>query len=190
MKKLVRAACLVAVAMMLAVPAGSLPVGAAVAQERESPTAGPEVKRMATMVGSWKDESQFHKTAFTEAGKEAGTSNCQWFTGETHVVCRAEWTGTAGPGAGLMVVGWHPGMKVYLAQMMQSNGMIQQLKGTVSGNTWTFAGEAPSAATGKPAKMRLTVVEVSPTLQTSKFEIAPDGGPWTVLVEGKSTKVK
>jgi len=43
---------------------------------------------------------------------------------------------------------------------------------------------------GKPAKYRLTIVEVSPTANTTKVELSVAGGPWTVTAEGKSTKVK
>ena len=43
---------------------------------------------------------------------------------------------------------------------------------------------------GKPTKLRYTEVQVSPTLFTYQAEASIDGGPWTVIAEGKVTKVK
>jgi hypothetical protein len=43
---------------------------------------------------------------------------------------------------------------------------------------------------GKPARYRFTIVEVSPSAITTKVELSVAGGPWTVTAEGKSTKVK
>jgi len=93
----------------------------------------------------------------------------------------------------MIIIGWHPGQKAYLAQVIDSNGAISQLKGTVTGNTWTFTSEGPppmpmpGVTTGR---FRMTIVDVSPTEQTAKGEISLDGKPWMVVMEGKSTKVK
>jgi len=55
-------------------------------------------------------------------------------------------------------------------------------------NTWHW--EWDGMVTGKPAKYRFTIVEVSPTANTTKVELSVAGGPWTVTAEGKSAKVK
>jgi hypothetical protein len=75
---------------------------------------------------------------------------------------------------------------------MNSNGWVGQMTGQVTGNTWTFTSETllPDAKLGKVAKMRWTIVDLSPTLQTSRFEVSMDGAAWTVASEGKSTQVK
>jgi hypothetical protein len=147
-------------------------------QAQEAPKPGPEVQRLASMVGTWQDETELHQTPFSPAGKETGTSTCEWFTGNFQVVCRGESTGAAGKTAGMIVVGWHPGRKAYLAQVIESTGMISQLTGSVTGNTWTFTSEGPTPDPkyGKVGRARMTIVDVSPTVQTSKFEISLDGG--------------
>jgi hypothetical protein len=47
-----------------------------------------------------------------------------------------------------------------------------------------------SEVDGKPAKLRYTEVQVSPTLFTYEAEVSVDGGPWTMLAGGKVTKIK
>ena len=170
---------------------GLVTVATGAAQEPPAMKPGPEVQKMANWVGTWQDENQMHKTPFSQEGKTTGTSTCEWFTGNFHVVCRGESTGTMGKVAGMMVGGWHPGRKAYLLQVMESTGFLSQLTGTVTGNTWTFTAEGPVPdGSGKIGKFRLTLVDVSPTQQTSKGEISVDGGPWIQMFEGKSTKVK
>lgn len=175
--------------------AGMLLLGTAAAQGPAAQAPGPEAQRLASLVGSWQDENTAPPSKFGPGGKEKGTSNCEWFTGNFQVVCRAEATSEQGRTvASMMTIGWHPGLKTYLVQGIDSSGMTVQMTGTVSGNTWTFTtpeGPPPMAVPGvKSGKFRLTIVEVSPTEQQAKGEVSNDGGPWTVMMEGKSTKVK
>jgi hypothetical protein len=41
---------------------------------------------------------------------------------------------------------------------------------------------------GKVMRGRFTVKELSPTSYTFKFEMAPEGGDWATIMEGKATK--
>lgn len=60
--------------------------------------------------------------------------------------------------------------------------------GSIVGNKKTFV--LGSEFEGKPVKLRYTEVQVSPTLFTYQAEVSVDGGPWTMIAEGKVTKVK
>jgi len=184
-----RIASTVAVACVVVLGA----VATTAAQGPETAKPGPEAQRLASFAGSWQDETNVPQNQFGPGGKEKGTSACEWFTGNFQIVCRGESKGSAGTSATMIIIGWHPGQKAYLAQVIDSNGAISQLKGTVTGNTWTFTSEGPppmpmpGVTTGR---FRMTIVDVSPTEQTAKGEISLDGKPWMVVMEGKSTKVK
>jgi hypothetical protein len=43
---------------------------------------------------------------------------------------------------------------------------------------------------GKPTQLKYVEVQISPTLYTYEAAASTDGGPWTVIAEGKVTKVR
>ena len=59
---------------------------------------------------------------------------------------------------------------------------------TVTGNAWISTWEEQEA--GKPAKFRFVEAQESPTSYIYKVERSVAGGPWTVIEEGKASKVK
>jgi len=60
--------------------------------------------------------------------------------------------------------------------------------GSIVGNKRTFV--LSSEVEGKPVKLRYTEVQMSPTFFTYQAEASVDGGPWTVIAEGKVTRVE
>ena len=62
--------------------------------------------------------------------------------------------------------------------------------GSIVGNKRTFVKDLDSDVEGKSIKLRYTEVQVSPTFYTYQAEASKDGGPWTVIAEGKITKVR
>jgi hypothetical protein len=62
--------------------------------------------------------------------------------------------------------------------------------GSIVGNKRTFVKDLDSDVEGKSTKLRYTEVQVSPTFYTYQAEASKDGGPWTVIAEGKVTKVR
>ena len=149
------------------------------AQTAPPPKPGPEIQRLGFLVGTWK----------TESGSSSSTTNWEWFVGGFGVVGREEGTDPGGKYSNLRVMTFDPVEKVYTHYMMTSVGPGGSLaKGTVAGNTWHW--EWDGTVSGKPAKYRFTVVEVSPTATATKVEQSVAGGPWTVTSEGKGTKVK
>ena len=79
--------------------------------------------------------------------------------------------------------------KAYTEYGISSLGDIEyQTGGSIVGNKKTFAFDTDVG--GKPTKLRYTEVQVSPTLFTYQAEASIDSGPWTVIAEGKVTKVK
>jgi hypothetical protein len=98
---------LVVVLFVLAVPC----LAVAQAQTPQPPKPGPAVQRMAFMLGSWQDQNENHQSPLGPAGKETGTSNCEWFTGNFQVVCRADSDGPTGKAAVMSILAWDAGRK-------------------------------------------------------------------------------
>jgi len=158
------------------------------AQTAQPPKPGPEVQKLAYTVGTWKVEGETKAGPFGPAGKFSGTDTCEWFAGGFHMVCRGEGTGPEGKTTDLVILAYDVEAKAYTYHYISSRGESGSSKGSLTGGTWTWLWDGK--AVGKPAKYRLTEVEVSPTSSTFKLESAVAGGPWTVIEEGKSTKVK
>jgi len=175
---------LVIIAVALAVPC--LAFGQP--QTAQPPNPGPEVQKLAYTVGTWKVEGETKAGPFGPAGKFSGTDTCEWFAGGFHMVCRGEGTGPEGKTTDLVILAYDVEAKAYTYHYISSRGESGSSKGSLTGGTWTWLWDGK--AVGKPAKYRLTEVEVSPTSSTFKLESSVAGGPWTVIEEGKSTKVK
>jgi hypothetical protein len=158
------------------------------AQTAQPPKPGPEVRKLAYYVGTWTFDGEIEAGPFFAAGKYTVTSTCEWFVGGFQIVCRSGGTGPAGERTELSILAYDAAAKTYTYHGISSFGENNSSKGSVTGNTWTFLWD--SKAAGKPARFRYTEVHVSPTVYTFKLESAVAGGSWTVIEEGKATKVK
>jgi hypothetical protein len=152
----------------------------------QPPKPGPAHKRLAYFVGTWTAEGEAKASPFGPAGKFSVKERNEWFTGGLFLVTHADEKGPLGEVKGLSIMGYDPDQKVYTYYAINSAGMIEASKGTVSGDTWTWTSD--TKAGGKMVKSRFTVKEVSPTSYNYKFETA-DGGNWTTIMEGTCNKV-
>ncbi len=156
------------------------------AQTAQPPKLGPEVQNLARFVGTWKTEGEVKVAGlFGPVGKFSGTETCEWFAGGLHVVCRSESTGPARKLTELYIFGYDAEAKAYTYYGIDSGGDSEYLKGSLTGNTWTWLWDRKAA--GKPANYRFTEVDVSPTSYTFKVEYSVAGGPWIVIEDGKGT---
>lgn len=167
-----------------------LVVGAAIASQAPAqvPKPGAEVQKLAYWVGTWKFEGEAKASDFGPAGTFSGEESCEWFTGGFHVVCRSTETSTMGKATGMSVMAYSAEDKAYTLYSISSRGENFYGKGEFAGATLTTTWEGKIG--GKPAKVRGAVVQVSPTVYTFKMEGSIAGGPWALVGEGKSTKVK
>ena len=78
--------------------------------------------------------------------------------------------------------------KSYTYYSISSLGDSIFVRGQVDGKVWTWLDE--TTMDGKAVKIRATVTEETPTAYSFKLEMSFDGGPMTVLEEGKATKGK
>ena len=155
----------------------------------QQPMPGPEVQRLGYYLGSWRGEGVSKGGPLGPAGKLSSTTNCEWFAGGFQLVCRGEESGPTGRRTFLNIRAYDEGAKAYTEYGISSFGESEyDTGGSIVGNKRTFVLNAE--VDGKPVKIRYTEVQVSPTFYIYKAEASVDGGPWTVIAEGKVTKLK
>jgi len=78
--------------------------------------------------------------------------------------------------------------KTYTYYGIDSSGMVPTTvsRGSVQGDTWVYTDESKMG--GKLVKSRYTMKLLSPTSYSFKWEMQGEGGAWSALMEGKSTK--
>jgi hypothetical protein len=169
-------------------PIATTPGQPATAQQ---PKPGPEVQRLAYYLGTWRGEGETKSGPFGPAGKLSSTMTCDWFAGGFHLVCRGEEMGPTGKRTFLNILAYDEKAKAYTEYGISSLGESEySTGGSIVGNKRTFVKDLDSDVEGKPTKLRYIEVQVSPTFYTYQAEASKDGGPWTVIAEGKVTKVR
>ena len=163
---------------------------AALAQAPPAPKPGPEHQKLAYFVGTWTSEGEMKPSPMGPGGKITGKDTCEWFEGGFSVICRAEGKGPTGPMKSLGILSYSPEEKVYTYYGTDNSGMVMTSvpKGTVQGDTWTYTDEGLMG--GQKIKSRVTIKQVSPTVQTFTMEFQGPDGKWVPIMESKGTKVK
>jgi hypothetical protein len=152
---------------------------------------GLEVQRLAYYLGTWRGEGETKGGPFGPAGKLSSTMTCDWFAGGFHLVCRGEERGPTGKRTFLNILAYDEKAKAYTEYGISSLGESEySTGGSIVGNKRTFVKDLDSGVEGKPTKLTYTEVQVSPTLYTYQAEASINGGPSTVIAEGKITKVR
>jgi Protein of unknown function (DUF1579) len=151
---------------------------------------GPEVKKLAVMVGRFTVEDELKAGAMgpnSPAMKYTGTDDCRWAAGGFAVICE---TALYKPGrrySDASFVYYDPTSKTYRYHAVDSSGGIENKTGTVSGDTWTWFGESTIA--GKVYHTRYIMKFVS----KDSFEYTDESGEsensMKVFVSGKETRV-
>ena len=171
-------------AMLSAVLAGF--TSSALAQEMPKPA--PELKKLDYFAGNWKVEGEMKPGPMGPGGKMSGTDAWGWMEGNFFLVNHSKFAGAGmGSGSGTAFMGYDADKKVYTYDEFNSMGETVHSTGTVEGNTWTWLNEAKMGP--QMMKGRFTVMIVSPTSYTFKFEVSQDGTTWNTVMEGKETKV-
>ena len=169
-------------------PIATLPGQPATAQQ---PKLGLEVQRLAYYLGTWRGEGETKGGPFGPAGKLSSTMTCDWFAGGFHLVCRGEERGPTGKRTFLNILAYDEKAKAYTEYGISSLGESEySTGGSIVGNKRTFVKDLDSDVEGKRTKLTYTELQVSPTLYTYQAEASINGGPSTVIAEGKITKVR
>ncbi|MGH9197047.1 MAG: hypothetical protein ACRD1T_15075, partial [Acidimicrobiia bacterium] len=81
---------------------------------------------------------------------------------------------------------WCVAARAWVRYGIDNMGMAEPSKGTVQGKIWNWEGESKMG--GKLMKSHYTITEISPTAYTLKWEMSVDNGPWSQVLESKTTK--
>ncbi len=154
------------------------------------PGPGPEVKKLAAMVGWFTVEDELKAGVMgpnSPAMKYTGTDDCRWAAGGFAVICTAVLHMGARKYSETSFIYYDPTAKSYRYHAVDSSGEIENKRGTVSGDTWTWLGESTIA--GKVYQTRYLMKFVS----KDSFEYTDEAGEsensMKVFVSGKETRV-
>src|SRR5215471_17173490 len=126
-------------------------------------TTPPEVQRLAYYLGTWRGEGETKRGPFGPAGKRTF----------------------------LNILAYDEKANAYTEYGISSLGESEySTGGSIVGNKRTFVKDLDSDVKGKLIKLRYTEVQVSPTIYTYQAEASKDGGPWTVIADGKVAKIR
>jgi Protein of unknown function (DUF1579) len=158
------------------------------ARESDAMPKTPELQRFAALVGTWHTTGSMMKSPMGPGGKMEGTTTCSWFEGGFFLECHSDDSGAMGKNRGIEMFGYDANKKTYTYSAFASNGMHQESRGKVEGNTWTWTSEENMG--GKKMKGRFVVIEESPDKNTMSWSISPDGKTWSELFKGEWTRAK
>jgi hypothetical protein len=151
------------------------------------PKPGPELKKLDALVGNWTSEADMKPGPMGPGGKVTIKEETTWMEGGFFLVTKSTFTSAAmGNGSGIAFMGYNSDEKLYSYDEFNSYGEANHSKGTIDGDTWTWATDMKMGP--QTMKARYTMKIVSPTSYTYKFEVSPDGTNWTLVMDGKATK--
>jgi hypothetical protein len=169
--------------------AAALLIAPSLATAQAAPKPGPEVQALGYYVGKWEGHGETKAGPIGPAGKLSSHMTCDWFAGGYQVVCRGEENGPTGTRAFLNILSYDEAAKTYTQYSVSSRGETEYDRGgTLAGNKLTFIVEDNSGE--KPVKIRYAETHLSADQYAYQAEMAVGGAPWTMLAEGKITKVK
>lgn len=145
----------------------------------------PELRKEGDyLVGNWRLVGETKRSPFGPGGEKFESSErVEWIPGGFFLVARSyqddKWMG-------LTIIGYDQNRKVLTHTTYNATGEVEVMERTDdAGGTETWSGKVD----GKPVKERLIIKKVSPVLYTFRFEMAPEGGRWSLVHEGKGVKV-
>ena len=168
---------------------GILLLATAAFAQMDTPKPGPELKKLDYFVGHWTSEGDVKPGPMGPGGKFTMEEHTEWMDGGYFVVIHSKYSGGGMPsGTGTAYMGYDPQEKVYTYDEFNSMGEATHSKGMVDGDTWTWTNDMKMGP--QSMKGRFSMKMFSPTSYSYKFEMSPDGTNWTLVMDGKDTKVK
>jgi hypothetical protein len=152
-----------------------------------APTPAQELKKLDYFVGTWKSVGDLKPGPMGPGGKVTGADHVEWMSGHFFLVFHSNESSPMGRGLGTAFMGYNTDDKNYTFDAFNSMGEAEHATGTVAGDTWTWTSTEKMG--GQVMKGRYTVTVVSPTSYNFKFELAPESGDYSTVMEGKATKV-
>lgn len=159
---------------------------AAASLAQEAPKPGPELKKLDLLNGTWTIDADMKPGPMGPGGKITETEKCAWQEGGFYLICNSNYTGAMGSGVGLAVMGYSTADKVYTYHEFNSWGELDDSKGTVDGDVWTWTSKTKMGSMMMKGKYTMKVL--SATSYSMAYEISRDGAKWTLVMDGKATK--
>ena len=138
----------------------------------------PGLRSLDKLVGTWR----------VSGPDIEGYVTYEWMEGGFFLVCHVDFKGVVGSGTGITVMGYSVGEKAYSYREFNSWGEFTDSKGSLDGDTWTWSNDEKMG--GTPMKGRFIMKVTSPTSYGFSYEMSGDGAKWTMVMDGKATKVK
>ena len=161
-----------------------------VAHAQSQTTPGPEVKKLAVMVGKFTVEDEVKAGAMgphSPATKFSGTDDCRWTAGGFAVICEAALYRPGSKYSEASFVYYDPTSKTYRYHAVDSSGGVENKTGTVRGDVWTWLGE--SIFGEKMYHTRYIMKVVSADSYEYTDESGETENSMKVFVSGRETRV-
>jgi len=152
----------------------------------QSPTPGPEHKRLEVFVGNWTFQGEAKAAPGQPAGKITGTDRNQ-LVGGFFLDRQVDETGPMGKVTGRMMIGYDPVKKTYITSGFDSTGTYDSGTVTLSGNTWTFLTSGFAGGQAMQSRCRVPLAPGN-TAFTVTCEVSTDGKTWAPSFEGRWTR--
>jgi hypothetical protein len=166
--------------------AAAVMFAAAALAQTGAPKPGPELKKLDVFVGTWTLAGTLKPGMMGSGGTMTENEKCEWMEGGFYLVCHSDYKSTMGNGVGLSVMGYSADDRAYTYREFNSAGEFDDSKGAVDADTWTWTSDQKMA--GSTMKGRFTIQMTSATSYTFVFDMSPDGGKWSTVMEGKASK--
>jgi Protein of unknown function (DUF1579) len=164
--------------------------GLAHAQAPRGPQPGPEVRKLAVMVGKFSNEGEMKAGAMgpnSPAQKATGTDDCRWVARGFGVLCNSTVDMAGMKVTEVAILYYDPTSKMYHYHSVDSAGGVENSEGRVNGNLWTWTGQASEG--GKVLHSRF-IMKVD---SKDSFEYTVDSGDSETsmkpVMSGKETRV-
>jgi hypothetical protein len=161
-----------------------------VAGAQSHTTPGPEVKKLAVMVGRFTIEDELKAGAMgpnSPAMKFRGTEDCRWTASGFAVICQAALYRPGTKYSETSFQYYDPTAKTYQYHAVDSSGGVEDKTGTVNGDVWTWLGQSTYA--GKQYHTRYIMKFVSADSFEYTDEMGESESQMKVIVSGKETRV-
>ena len=148
-----------------------------------TPKPAPELKKLDYFLGTWTLEGDMKPGPMGPGGKMTETERTEWMDGGFFLVSHIDFKSAGmGNGKGISFLGYNTNDKVYTYDGFNSMGEAEHAKGTPDGDT------AEEKMNGQTMNGRFTIKQLTPTSYSFKFEMAPPGGEFATVMDGKATK--
>jgi hypothetical protein len=145
------------------------------------------LEKLGAFVGKWQGSGEMVNSAYSQAGKNSGETNCSWSPSHGFLICDQTVHLPSGTQNDLSLYTYNESDKSYAFFGHSRNDRnTRSPRLTIEGNIWTYANEFDEGS--KHIKMRTVNEFKSPSLMLWRAEYSEDGTHWTSMGSGSMTR--